>query len=639
MKVWTKMAGSSLDDYAYGVAVDTNSGAVYVAGLALGSFHGQTYQGQDDALLIKYDQDGTRLWTKIVGTTADDAFQGVTVDITTGDIYLTGYVSASLHGQTYNAGLDILIMKYASNGTRIWTKIVGTSSTDYGTGISLDSTAGSFYVTGSAGASLHGQTYSDYSDIFLMLYDCNGTRIWTRMVGTLGSDAGFAVAADGSTASVYVTGYVSAAFHGQSYSALQDIVLMKYSITGSRIWTRMLGTSSSDFSNAVAVDSSSGSIYITGYSSASLNGQTYVASTDVFMVKYGSDGTRLWTKMVGSSGGDAGYSVSVDAVTGDVYFAGQVSGNLHGQTFVAGADVLLMKYDGNGTRVWTRIIGTSGDDLARGLAMDFNTGMLYLAGYAGGSVDAQTYSAGKDVLSMGYLVRVPFPTSQPSGQPSRQPTSQPTRQPTGQPSSQPTCQPTGQPSSQPTCQPSYQPSEQPSSQPTSQPNMNPSSKPSRMPSCQPTSYPSRQPTAYPSAQPYSHPSRQPSSQPSCQPSGQPSRQPSRIPTSQPSSRPTVQPWSVPSVQPTRQPSRMPTCQPTTQPSRTPSRQPSSQPTRQPMSKPSQQPSGQPSCRPSAQPTCQPSTRAEGDTVCRRREWVDLRTGVRFHRHQCYKTMR
>lgn len=46
-----------------------------------------------------------------------------------------------------------------------------------------------------------------------------------------------------------------------------------------------------------------------------------------------------------------------------------------------------------------------------------------------------------------------FPTSQPTGQPSRNPT----RQPTSSPSQQPTCQPSRQPSSRPTAQPSSHP--------------------------------------------------------------------------------------------------------------------------------------------------------------------------------------
>ena len=53
-----------------------------------------------------------------------------------------------------------------------------------------------------------------------------------------------------------------------------DIFLMKYDSTGSVLWTSQQGTSGTDVGKCVAV-SGDGFIYVTGYTSGSLNGQPY----------------------------------------------------------------------------------------------------------------------------------------------------------------------------------------------------------------------------------------------------------------------------------------------------------------------------------------------------------------------------
>jgi len=52
-----------------------------------------------------------------------------------------------------------------------------------------------------------------------------------------------------------------------------------------------LGTSANDKGNEVTVDNSS-NIYITGYTSGGLDGNTNAGGTDLFLVKYNSDGVK-----------------------------------------------------------------------------------------------------------------------------------------------------------------------------------------------------------------------------------------------------------------------------------------------------------------------------------------------------------
>ena len=65
-------------------------------------------------------------------------------------------------------------------------------------------------------------------------------------------------------------------------------------------WTKQFGTSSDDAGLAAATDAS-GNIYVTGWTNGSLDGNTNQGSGDVFLTKYDINGAKLWTKLLGTS--------------------------------------------------------------------------------------------------------------------------------------------------------------------------------------------------------------------------------------------------------------------------------------------------------------------------------------------------
>eukprot|EP01031_Cornospumella_fuschlensis_P025377 gene25377-30643_t len=412
------MAGTSGNDIGYGMSVNASTGDVYVTGQAAGSLHGQPYVGSSDIFLIKYASNGTRVWTRMAGSSASDVGWGVSVDASTGDVYVTGYASGNIHGQVNSGSSDIFLMKYASNGNRVWTRMAGTISADTGWGVSVDASTGDVYVTGQAAGSLHGQPYVGSSDIFLMKYAGSGTRVWTRMAGTSGNDVGWGVSVDASTGDVHVTGQAAASLHGQQYVGSLDIFLMKYTSSGTRVWTRMEGTSGDDEGRGLSVDTGTGDVYVTGYARTSLHGQPYVALNDILLMKYVSNGTRVWTRMAGTSGNDIGYGVSVDASTGDVYVTGQAAASLHGQPYVRSLDIFLMKYASTGVRLWTRMEGTSGNDVGWGVSVDANAALVYITGQVGAGINGEIHVGSTDVVSICYTNLTIIPTLSPSIAPS-----------------------------------------------------------------------------------------------------------------------------------------------------------------------------------------------------------------------------
>ena len=123
--------------------------------------------------------------------------------------------------------------------------------------------------------------------------------------------------------------------------------MVKYNSSGTKQWTKQLGSSSADYATGVAVDSS-GNVYAAGYTNGDLDGSN-AGGWDLFVVKYNSSGTKQWTQQLGSSGGDGAYGVAVDS-SGNVYAAGTTKGALDGNTNAGSYDLFVVKYNSSGVK-------------------------------------------------------------------------------------------------------------------------------------------------------------------------------------------------------------------------------------------------------------------------------------------------
>ena len=116
--------------------------------------------------------------------------------------------------------------------------------------------------------------------------DNTTTSPWTKQLGTTSRDIGIGVTTDSSD-NIYVTGYTKGGLDRNTNSGEGDIVLIKFNSSGTKQWTKQLGTSSHDHGNGVTTDSS-GNIYVTGYTLGGLDGNTNSGEYDIFLVKYNS---------------------------------------------------------------------------------------------------------------------------------------------------------------------------------------------------------------------------------------------------------------------------------------------------------------------------------------------------------------
>ena len=336
-----------------------------------------------------------KLWTRLLGSNGDDAIVAIATGLD-GSIYVSGYTDASLDGQTNSGGLDAFITKYSADGTKVWTHLLGTSSGDQARALTtgLD---GSIYVGGYIAGNLDGQANSGGQDVFVTKYNPEGTKVWTRLLGTSSGDQARALTT-GLDGSIYVGGYTAGNLDGQANSGAVDGFVTKYNPDGTKVWTRLIGTSGADYANALT-KGLDGSIYVGGYTYGSLDGQTNSGGADAFVSKYSADGTKIWTRLLGTSGTDTARAL-MTGLDGSIYVSGDTLFNLDGQAnnnAIGSTDGFVTKYNPDGTKVWTRLIGTSGVDYANALTKGLD-GSIYVGGYTYGALDGQATNGGVDAF-------------------------------------------------------------------------------------------------------------------------------------------------------------------------------------------------------------------------------------------------
>jgi hypothetical protein len=345
LKQWTKQLGTSEDDWGTSVAVDSQDN-IYVTGSTKGDFDGNTGFGDKDIVLIKFDASGTKEWTKQMGTHSTESGSIVRAD-SQDNIYVAGETTGELDGNEHAWREDIFLMKFDSSGTKEWTQQLGGEDSDwvYDIAFSIGSLGDWVVVTGYTLGEIDGHTSQGDDDIFIVLYDSNGLKQNSKQIGTEYSDKARGVAID-SNDNIYITGETRGQFEGnsnQSNGYRNDIFLLKYNLDFEPIWHQQLGVAEHDWGTSIVVDQSD-NLFVTGATTGGLDENESAGGNDISLMKYNSDGVKQWVKQTGSSANDIGERLVLDA-DGNIYITGHTYGSLYGYTNTGGIDLFMMKYN------------------------------------------------------------------------------------------------------------------------------------------------------------------------------------------------------------------------------------------------------------------------------------------------------
>lgn len=372
---WLDQFGTAQIDYGFGVAA--NGGNIYVGGTTSGSLGGSNV-GSYDAFLCKYSTTGNTVWSAQIGTSGMEQGRGVATD-NSGNAYISGHTEGSFPGATNAGGWDAFVSKYDASGTPLWTSQLGSSGIDESYGVATDS-LGNVYIAGRTNGSL-GTGIGGF-DAYLSKFSPAGTLLWTKQVGTGGTESGNNVVVDNAN-NVYLTGFTTGVIGASSVGGIDGFVT-KFDGAGTVQWTSQIGSSGNDFPQALASDGL-GNIYITGQTDGQFVGATSAGSRDGFVGKIdSSSGTLQWVSQFGGSNSDFGYDVSADSL-GNLYVAGYTWGTVEGSSF-GGYDALLGKFDPvTGSMEWIDQFGTGYEDECLGISTD-GWGNAYFTGYTVGTL-------------------------------------------------------------------------------------------------------------------------------------------------------------------------------------------------------------------------------------------------------------
>ena len=142
-------------------------------------------------------------------------------------------------------------------------------------------------------------------DIIVRRYDPDGNLLWTRQFGSVGKndDYPYAIAAD--EYGLTVVGFTDGAMPGCTNSGDRDAFVRRYAFNGTELWTRQFGTAADDVARGVATMGSD--IWVVGYASAALPGQTHFGSSDAYARVFDLDGNELFTVQFGTEAAEAGW--------------------------------------------------------------------------------------------------------------------------------------------------------------------------------------------------------------------------------------------------------------------------------------------------------------------------------------------
>jgi outer membrane protein assembly factor BamB len=272
-------------------------------------------------------------WSKTYGGTSSDTGTGETVQTSDG-----GY---AISGDTYSFGAgsnDFWLFKTDAYGSILWNKTYGGA---------LGEISGDMCKTNDGGYAIAGGTSSfgaGSQDVYLVKTDANGNMLWNKTYGGSGYEYGYHLVQtpDGGYA---VTGYT-----GSFGAGGQDAWLIKTDANGNMLWNKTYGGTATD-QGVSLIQTSDG-----GYAISGFTGSFGAGGQDAWLIKTDANGNMLWNKTYGGNTTDQALSL-VQSGDGGYALAGYTN-----SLGAGGQDAWLIKTDTAGNMLWNKTYGGSAND-------------------------------------------------------------------------------------------------------------------------------------------------------------------------------------------------------------------------------------------------------------------------------------
>jgi hypothetical protein len=340
-----------------------------------------------DIVVIKTDTSLNTIWTRNINNTGnpDDVAVDAGLDIF-GNLYVLGNTTRT------TTGGDILLRKYNSSGTVLFTKFytsTGGNYSDAATALAVEPNGvcniTGYYNSGTLGTRL----------LALKVWS-NGAQLWAKYhdvtTGAVRPDEGSSVSYDPVSGDVFVCG------RGQNSLGNYDWVVVRFAGSdGTKLWNKKyIGTSNNNDAGIGVIYTSAGELYTSGNIRTAVSG---IESNNIQLRKLDpSNGATIWNKTYNFQNGPDGPSNDVATTmlvspSGTIYIGGYIY--FQTPTYVAPYH-LVLSYNSSGVQQWAHMEFTSGAMFQglniNSLAYSTSENAVFAAGYDWATVSLNSNS-------------------------------------------------------------------------------------------------------------------------------------------------------------------------------------------------------------------------------------------------------
>jgi uncharacterized delta-60 repeat protein len=299
--------------------------------------------------LLKLAADGALSWQRTWEGPAAGFFGSDEAE----DVAVAADDAVYVTGLTPGVAGDVVLLKFAPDGSLVWQRSWGGSGTERGLSVAV-AADGSVYVAGSTNSFGSGE-----SNGFILKFASDGSLIWQKS----GSVSTVAVAPDGT---VYAAGSVP---RPDAISGT-DVLLLKLDPDGNLIWQRTYAAGDGVDPRGGVTVAPDGSVYVAG---AIFEERSQSVDLDVFILKFAADGSLVWERSWGGRDGDEVLDVTA-AADGTIFFTG-------GTASFGTDDAFIVHLAPTGKAIDANSWGGAGLEVGKGVAVA-SDGTISLAAVA-----------------------------------------------------------------------------------------------------------------------------------------------------------------------------------------------------------------------------------------------------------------
>lgn len=342
------------------------NGELYVLGTATGDVGGQVVGGEKDVFLTRYDAAGNVVWRRLVGASSSAEGFGLAVSAD-GKIAISGKADAPLASGSPDNGINSFVTLYDAEGEALWTRHTGPAAPDAANAVDFDA-AGNVIVAGSTSGPMSGETHGGGQDAYVArLSAANGAVMEQIQFGDAGDEVATAVTVKNGV--VHVAGQDGAQGFVRTYAAdnLSAGPVLDVAVGDAAETTRVAAIEVDDLGRIFLAGDTSDA----GFVGAGADGRlSHSGGTDAFVARLdGATGAMDFGAYLGSAGTDRARALALSG--GDIYIAGDTTGDLDGNVLVGSRDAFVSRLDANGAPISTTTMsGINGQAEISGIVVD-----------------------------------------------------------------------------------------------------------------------------------------------------------------------------------------------------------------------------------------------------------------------------